>query len=459
MLHSTNLMKNRRSLDRRISFSRPVSSSLTLSLPTHSPPIESSFELNRGSISSRSVSLDRGSKGGMTDLSPVIAKQLFPAESTDSNPPISKQEARQLQRKELSQRSETTWKSTGLRTRSSVATKSIPKLSADTKSVNHHPPPPPPPEMKKRVERPSATSSSSSTSSASRAIRSSSQTSSIFQQQDSASAPQHSSALQSAAQKAVAIFTSRISKKPNSKSLAESSSQFSTGPRTPSALASQNAEKTPKRTSQTSHLARTPQHYSTSAQKTSRTPSSTTAAGLRSSMTSASSSSLASSSTSTSSSINVQRTNSGSSLSTASSAHRRGTESSLSLSGAHAPSQSQVKSTMIKATGGHHFKPKSVTVASVTTEQKPTVAPPTLRGGGGKSARTLTATSSNASDSSAQRSKGSERERERSKPTVPVSSLQSKRSFDERTRQQKAMSSSHSSAKSEEGLIFYSHQP
>jgi hypothetical protein len=111
---------------------------------------------------------------------------------------------------------------------------------------------------------------------------------------------------------------------------------------------------------------------------------------------------------------------------------------------------------MIKATGGHHFKPKSVTVASVTTEQKPTVAPPTLRGGGGKSARTLTATSSNASDSSAQRSKGSERERERSKPTVPVSSLQSKRSFDERTRQQKAMSSSHSSAKSEEGLILFS---
>jgi hypothetical protein len=416
MIHSTIFSKNRRSLDRRISFSRPASgsySSITLSLPTHSPPIESSLDHTGTSLSSRSVSVDRGSKGATTDRSPVIAKQLFP-ESQDSIPTLSKQEARQLQRKELSQKSETTWKSTGIRTRSGV-NKSIPKLSADTKSVNSLPQESQ--ETKKKVEKPSATSV------ATRTLRSSSLT--------NESAPQHSSALQSAAQKAVAIFASRISKKTSS-SAAESSSQ----PKTPSHY----ADRTPKRTSQVSHP-KTPQ-YPTSAQKT-KTPSS----GLRSSMTSASTASVASST----SSINVQRTNSGSSLSTASS-QRRGTDSGLSTtSNSHVP----LKSATIKASGGHHFKPKSVTVATAAggEKQKPTVAPPTLRGGGGKSARGITSTSSNVSgevpsSSSTQRMKGNER----TKPTVPVSALQSKKSFDEqRTRQMKQLSSSHSSVRSEEG--------
>lgn len=405
LIHSANLSKNRRSLDRRISFTRPVSgsySSITLALPSHSPPIESSTDLARTSRSSRSLSLDQGSKEIATDRSPVIAKQLFPAESLDSQPTLSKQEARQLQRKELSQKAETTWKSSGIRTRS-VATKSIPKLSTDTKPVN---PPPHSHELKKKVDQPLAT----------RALRSSSLTASSHE-----SAPQHSLALQSAAHKAVAIFTSRISKKTT-----ESSAQ----PRTPS----QPSDRTPKRPSQTSHP-RTPQYPTTSKTKT---PSS----GLRSSITSVSSASIASST----SHINVQRTNSGSSLSTSSS-QRRDTDSSLSTtSNSHGP----LKSSTIKASSRHHFKPKSVTVASATEKQIPTVPPPTLRGGGGKSTRGINSTLSNASGEGSA-SSSTQRMKERTKPTVPVSALQSKKSFDERTRQAKQLSSSHSSVKSEEG--------
>jgi hypothetical protein len=337
---------------------------------------------------------------------------------------LSKQEERHLQRKELGLMSEASWKGGGgeggVRTRAQL-TKSIPKLATPSAVTL-----PPGPVGETKGEKHQSTS---------RAAWSASLRGSHEESVHSApvqSSQRHSNALQSAAQKAVAIFTSRISSKKTSTSTtstagddssASSSSQPSSGGTRKRAISQSSG------TSVYAQAPRTPSNSSISTQKT-KTPSSTHR-----------------SSVSSTSLINVQRTVSSSALSTSTptSSKRRSIEATTTVTTPH------LKSTVIRATGGHQFKPKSVASTSSGDLAKghQGVPPPTLRGGGGRNSKAEINSVPSVSVSS--ESTEPSRQTSRTKPTVPVRMLQSKNSSsDDKGRQLKHMSSSIASLESEE---------
>lgn len=402
MLHSTNPSRNRKSLDRRISFSRPPSSSSGVFVLPQTPSIDS-IDVSHVSISSRSKSIDKGINHSIQN-SPIVAKQLFPAESIETNSKLSKQEERDLQRKKLSQQSEPTWKSSNTRTQTGIS-KSSQKPDSKHPTTNDEK------VEKKKTEKPSLYS-------VARALRSNTSNSSS---KDSS----HSVALETAAQKAAAIFTSRISKK-TSKGMDDDSSQSSTIKRP---ISSES-----KRTPISSQIHKTP--GSSTIQKN-KTPTST----VRSSMTNLTSTPSHLSSTTSSASKNVQRSGSGSSATTL----RRSVDTTSSTTSSSTSTyHSNLQSTTIKATGGHQFKPKSVTVSNnSTTHQQPSIPPPTLRGGGGgtRSSKLENSSSSNPATSTEMNTTTQRKTSERSKPSISVSTLQANK-IGKTDRQLKHMSSS-----------------
>lgn len=379
--------RQKKTLERRLSFTRPSSSSFSEILTLPQSPQTQSIDSTLSSLPPRSISLDRDSN------QTTLVKELFPSKlSTSSsnintsltpypsqqqtlsqiNPPIppssqpirTKQEERQLQRKELALKTESIFKNdsnnitrsfqsrtntTNTTNKNEVQHRSSVNLQYETPNKNHS-------KVESKLEK-------QNTPNSTRQIRSS-----------SISAPKQSNSLQEAAQKAVAIFTSRISsKKPTQSNISSNSSVSSRDSQSSKGKSTSESRDSMRSISTTTP--KTPLKSSTSTNTIKpRTPGSSTIHLQRSNSTS----SLSNVTTSSSQLKNIPDISSILSSTPASTI-----SSTSSVSTTHSSVSS--RSTTIKPSSNHVYKPKSVTASNSSSDQtkKQPINPPTLRGGGG----------------------------------------------------------------------------